>query len=268
MADKIYKLTFKMDDGTENEVVFTAPQGEPGKTPVKGVDYWTEDDQEAIVQQVITALGTPVFGRVDEDNNIILTGELADGTYIFKYEDAEGNQTILGAVTKEPEPAYTNVIPTSIAYDGNVFYGVGYIDEYRLTSNQISADNMSYLSAQSGYFATGFFPYTIEQATNCVPFYVKGVNLDTTDDNMRIMLFGSEKDSTYCEPCKLTNTSTNGVTITKLADSYYKITPNWNFSGTGGGDANGWAGRNAKFARFSLKGSGAGVILTVNEPIE
>ena len=33
--------------------------GADGKTPVKGVDFWTDADQEAIVQQVITAL--PVY---------------------------------------------------------------------------------------------------------------------------------------------------------------------------------------------------------------
>ena len=65
--------------------------GEDGYTPVRGIDYWTEADKEAIVQEVITALGTPVFGTVDENNNITLTGNLADGTYILKYEDAEGN---------------------------------------------------------------------------------------------------------------------------------------------------------------------------------
>lgn len=79
--------------------------------PVKGVDYWTPADQESIVQQVITALGTPVFGRVDADNNIILTGELADGTYTLKYEDAEGNVAEIGTINlvAEPEPAYTNL---------------------------------------------------------------------------------------------------------------------------------------------------------------
>lgn len=56
-------------------------------------------DTEEIVQQVISALGTPVFGTVDGENNIILTGNLADGTYILKYEDAEGNLTEIGTVT-------------------------------------------------------------------------------------------------------------------------------------------------------------------------
>ena len=242
--------------------------GEAGTTPVKGTDYWTPDDQESIVQQVITALGTPVFGTVDENNIITLTGALGEGEYTFVYEDAEGNQTTLGKVTNAAAPKYTNVIPTSIGYDGNVFNGVGYYDGRKITSDRGSDNNLCYTNAEEGYFATGFFPYTIEQAINCVPFYVKGVNLDTLTDKMRIMLFGSEKDTGYVEPCKLTNSATNGVTVTKLADSYYKITPKQNFYGTGGTGSEGWAGRNAKFARFGLKGSGAGVIITVNEPIE
>ena len=31
-------------------------QGEPGYTPVKGVDYWTQADQEQIVDDVLAAL--------------------------------------------------------------------------------------------------------------------------------------------------------------------------------------------------------------------
>ena len=72
--------------------------GKDGKTPENGVDYNTPAEQEAIVQQVIAALGTPVFGTVDADKNIILTGNLADGTYTIKYEDAEGNLTEIGTI--------------------------------------------------------------------------------------------------------------------------------------------------------------------------
>lgn len=56
--------------------------------PVKGRDFWTPADQESIVQQVITALGTPVFGTVDADKNITLTGTLTDGTYKLWFEDS------------------------------------------------------------------------------------------------------------------------------------------------------------------------------------
>jgi hypothetical protein len=78
--------------------------GEDGYTPQRGTDYWTDADQEAIVQQVIAALGTPVFGRVDADNNIILTGELMDGTYSVKYEDAEGTLTEVGTIEVGGDP--------------------------------------------------------------------------------------------------------------------------------------------------------------------
>lgn len=88
--------------------------GEPGHTPVPGVDYWTAADQEAIVQQVITALGTPVFGRVDEDCKITLSGELAAGkTYTFVYEDADGNENVIGTL-EHGGVSYTNLAdPTS-----------------------------------------------------------------------------------------------------------------------------------------------------------
>ena len=32
------------------------PQGEPGHTPVKGIDYWTEQDRQEIIQAVLDAL--------------------------------------------------------------------------------------------------------------------------------------------------------------------------------------------------------------------
>jgi hypothetical protein len=83
------------------------------KPLVRGVDYWTEADQESIIQQVIAALGTPVFGRVDAENNIILSGALADGIYTIKYEDVEGNQTEIGTI-EVGGVSYTNLAdPTS-----------------------------------------------------------------------------------------------------------------------------------------------------------
>lgn len=72
--------------------------GADGYTPVKGVDYWTETEKASIIQEVIAALGTPVFGTVDAENNIILSGNLAEGSYTLKYEDGEGNHTEIGTI--------------------------------------------------------------------------------------------------------------------------------------------------------------------------
>ena len=74
---------------------FDGADGADGKTPVAGVDYFTPADQEAIVQQVITALGTPVFGRVESGNKIVLTGNVTAGTYEYWYEDENGKQSYM-----------------------------------------------------------------------------------------------------------------------------------------------------------------------------
>lgn len=132
--------------------------GEDGYTPQRGTDYWTDADQESIVQQVIAALGTPVFGRVDANNNIILTGELADGTYTIKYEDADGDVTEIGTLVHDADaPNYTNQIPISTDADGSVFNGTGYRAATRISS---SSGVASIANANATYpsFTTGFIP--------------------------------------------------------------------------------------------------------------
>lgn len=96
---------------TDSEVAFY--------TPVKGVDYWTEADQESIVQQVIAALGTPVFGTVDADNNIILTGNLTGDTYTVKYEKEDGTLIEVGEIVMEADESgeVTIVWKTNVKID-------------------------------------------------------------------------------------------------------------------------------------------------------
>lgn len=109
--------------------------------------------QEEIVQQVIAALGTPVFGRVDADNNIILTGDLAKGTYTLKYEDSEGNLTEIGSV--DIGGGMTNMIPLSIDSDGTPYHGgQGWKTGYRLNSSGTE-------TAQDGVEVIGFIPFTL-----------------------------------------------------------------------------------------------------------
>lgn len=119
----------------------------------------TPADQEAIVQQVIAALGTPVFGRVDADNNIILTGELADGTYNLKYEDADGTVTEIGTLVQSPDaPNYTNWIPLATDASGNVLNGTGYQEGVRLSASSGTVSAIANPSAINATFLTGFIP--------------------------------------------------------------------------------------------------------------
>ena len=120
-------------------------KGADGYTPVKGTDYFTEADKAEIVQMVIESLGgNPVFGYIDSDNNIIVSGNLDDGTYTLKYEMEDGTCTEVGSLVigAEPDtPAYTNLLPLSVDADGNDFVGThanggdGYEYGYRISAS-------------------------------------------------------------------------------------------------------------------------------------
>ena len=52
-------LRVRLADGTVVEVpAIVGPPGKNGRTPVKGKDYWTEEEQAGIVNDVLAALPT------------------------------------------------------------------------------------------------------------------------------------------------------------------------------------------------------------------
>lgn len=68
--------------------------------PQKGVDYFTESDKQEIVNNIIEYFGgSPILGYIDENNNIIITSDLENGTYIFKYEESNGAYANIGNLT-------------------------------------------------------------------------------------------------------------------------------------------------------------------------
>ncbi len=129
------------------------PKGPDGETPVRGTDYWTEADQEAIVQQVIAALGTPVFGTVDENKHITLSGHLANGTYTIAFEDTDGFTSEICTIKKGN--SYTNQIPISTDTDGSIYNGTGYKTSSRCNS---SGDVADCTGGTNPPFVTGFIP--------------------------------------------------------------------------------------------------------------
>ncbi len=141
-------VTQMLADAKENNYF-----GSGGNVPVKGVDYWTEADQESIVQQVITALGTPVFGTVDENNNIILSGELTSGTYTVKYEHTDGSLTSIGTLNHTSGTAsYTNMLPLSTDSDGSIYNGIGYKKDVRWSNSSAAESNYT------GCYLSGYIP--------------------------------------------------------------------------------------------------------------
>lgn len=84
----------------------TGPQGPQGP---KGESYTlTDSDKSEIVAAVIESLGgNPVFGYVDKNNNIVVSGNLPDGTYSVKYEMENGTTVNIGNLVLDTNVYYT-----------------------------------------------------------------------------------------------------------------------------------------------------------------
>lgn len=80
IADKVDKTGITLGEHTDG-LIYVFINGTPTGN---GVEMGTTGD---------------VVGIVDSDNNIVLTGELADGTYTIVYESADGEQTAIGGFT-------------------------------------------------------------------------------------------------------------------------------------------------------------------------
>lgn len=213
-------------------------------------EYGTPED---IVQQVIAAIGTPVFGRVDENNNIILTGELVNGTYTLKYEDAEGNVTEIGTLTKGN--SYTNMIPLSVSSDGSLYNGgQGWQTGYRLNSSgaEVALDGME---------VTGFIPVTHGDYV-----YMKNVgwkphqgNATQTylwcyDSNFNCIAYGLANGITLNETQHAVDSDGNLIKFKANGNTFYT---------TKQGSI-----ENMAYFRLNCESITADSIITVNEPIE
>lgn len=96
---------------TDGGVKLTATNKDGSSEAVlkNGKDYMlTEADKAEIVQMVIESLGgNPIFGYVDENNNIIVSGNLADGSYSVKYEMEDGSTVDIGDLVLDTNVYYS-----------------------------------------------------------------------------------------------------------------------------------------------------------------
>lgn len=149
---------FKGNKGDQGE---QGIQGEKGKTPEKGVDYFTDGDKAEMITAVMEAIGTPVYGTVDENKHILLSGRnLVDGSYTCSIEMENGNIVPIGAFEKDMNavvPTYPNQIPISTDIDGSTFNDIGYMEKRRLGSSY-TVSTLDNENASSPAFVTGFIP--------------------------------------------------------------------------------------------------------------
>ena len=248
----------KGDKGDKGDTGATGPQGPAGadgKTPVVGEDYFTEADKTEIINAVIAALGgQPVSGYVDADNNIVISADLADGTYTLKYENADGTYTEIGTFdVGKVGPAYTNLFNPASA-----------------TLNQRWSNSNFAYKAENGIVVSDYIPITIpSDADNPSVLRWRGGSMT---GNAGLIYFNSSKTvinasdaSTNGAGLNSSNTSfttdVNGDGMVYLGFKNGSLQSNWQTS--------------AAYIRLSLYvGSSAltlddiqNIIITIDEPI-
>lgn len=152
------------------EQTLTEAQKEQARVNIGAQAELTEEDIQNIAQQVIEVLGTPVFGTVDENNNIVLTGNLEYGTYSLKYEKANGDVVDVGTLENTE---YTNKLRQAIDSDNTPYNnGQGWKTGYRLNSSGVETE-------LDGMEVTGFIPVSYGDTV-----YLSDIGWDIDSGNM------------------------------------------------------------------------------------
>lgn len=188
--------------------------------PVKEVDYWTVEDQESIVQQAIVAMGNPILGSVDNDNNVALSNTLAYGTYPIAYETVDGRQTKIGTILGGYS-TFTNQLHLATDETGLILNGVGYQTKSRIGSSG-GISSLKNTEAPNPAFATGFIPVKVGDVvrmSNCYWKTAADIEVDIATyghdiGGMRVSFFDESKELLYVNGfAYLEEADKNGVSI-------------------------------------------------------
>ena len=184
---------------------------------------------------------------------------------IISIANVTGNIIISAAAV---QVNYTNLVPTAQAIDSTAPYnGTGYHD-----GKYLSTGGSPFEGSDSTCVLTGNIPYVISSTGLPKTIYIKGAAWEAIS-HCRMCFFVENKKS-ICGPMITGNGSGNAAlskyfTVETLGDKYIKLTPIASTSGTNSKLVETVASAaNARFMRISLKGTGANLIITMDEPIE
>ena len=233
---------------TEGNTVTLTATVSPSNASNKSVTWETSNSTVAtVVDGVVTAL---------KAGTAIITAKTADGfsaTYTLTVEAEAVN--------------YTNLVPTSQAIDSTAPYnGTGYHD-----GKYLSTGGSPFEGSDSACVLTGNIPYVIPTTGLPKTIYIKGAAWEAIS-HCRMCFFVENKNS-FCGPMISGNGTGNQAlskyfTVETLGDKYIKLTPIASDSGTNSMLVSTVASSvNARFVRLSLKGTGANLIITLDEPI-
>lgn len=233
---------------TEGDTVTLTATVSPSNASNKSVTWETSNSTVAtVVDGVVTAL---------KAGTATITAKTADG-FSATY-----------ALTVEAEAVnYTNLVPTAQAVDSAAPYnGTGYHD-----GKYLSTGASPWEGSDSACVLTGNIPYVIQSTGLPKTIYIKGAAWEAIS-HCRMCFFVENKNS-ICGPMISGSGSGNSAlskyfTVETLGVNYIKLTPIASDSGTNSMLVSTVASAaNARFVRISLKGTGANLIITLDEPI-
>ena len=246
--------------GGSNVVTFSDGKKLTVKNGKDGDDYvLTSDDLDTIAARAVIKIKEGgVVGYIDENNNIILSGNLAKDTYTIKYEMEDGSIINIGDLELVSAPTYTNLFDPSAATLKQRISSSGSLKNTDADENWIS-----------DYIEVGIASITSGE----VPMFVKNANMipetGTGYPYTKVVFFDASKAILASVSLEV-QTSTSFVT--KLAEMYYNV----NLAANREQSTSEWS--NIKYMRVQgfvnndgaaiTNGEVADIIITINEPIE
>ncbi len=281
MADYVSKYTgAQIDEAVGKALEGTATVTDEsiktalGYTPADAAKVLLKEDKAAIALEVMELIDASSVAQVvvDENKNITLSGDLADGAYTLKYLNDDGSTTTICTLTisggtgegsggtEEPDepdtpvtPTYTNLVETALTHtDLSTVYngGKGYMDgKYASSASPFTGDD-------STTVCTGLIPANANSV-----FYIKGVTFDESNSHFRFG-FATVNASNALNAYKVADPESmpDAMTVEELGTQYYKVSMIASYVTTTWPDL--------KYMWFSAVGTGANLIVTANEPIE
>ena len=119
--------------------------------PIKGIDYFTENDKMEFLSEIYDLIKNGgVIGFVDENNNIVLTGNLADGNYSIKYEMEDGSTVDIGTMVLDNNIYYSVTSNLTNCTNGNSETQVIKGESYSATISANSGYELSSITVTMG----------------------------------------------------------------------------------------------------------------------
>jgi hypothetical protein len=158
--------------------------GADGKTPVKGVDYYTVDERNKLIVDILDTLEqSSIFGYVDENNNIIIAGSLSDGTYTVKYEMDNGTTVDIGELALTEKAPVTPEEPNTSTYTNLAEPNTDNTTDFTIWCNNARIGSDGVAAARDGYTSTNFVEVSPGDVVRFKNFKVERLCFYNTDKN-------------------------------------------------------------------------------------